>query len=379
MRKIKTQISFLFIIIIIILLLKRSVKIFPIYLNLKSPDLYKVIGINIVLISVVVMIKTVVGSYPVITREPKNLWEKILDIFNIYDRYKYAIERAVRDQLNAGIDVVSDGQVRGDMVEIFVNGLYGFEGKRVVGRVEFLEPVTLKDIKFVKKILSKYSKGNKGIKGIITGPCTIAGSVRVEDYYSDNKDETLIYDLANALKREVESIQDYVSMIQIDEPILSTGLYDLDTARRAIKRICENLKVPVILHVCGDVSKIFQELNTFKVDVLDHEFASNRKNLGILEGINKKIGFGCINTRVKSVESVDDVKDLLYEGLEVLKNNPLFSDVGDKEELLKRLNEYMMVDPDCGMRLLPVEVAYEKLKVMVNASEEFERELRERV
>ncbi|HIQ38982.1 MAG TPA: methionine synthase [Methanothermococcus okinawensis] len=325
------------------------------------------------------MIKTVVGSYPVVTKEPENLWEKALDVFGIYDRYRYAIERAVRDQLNAGIDIVSDGQVRGDMVEIFVNGLYGFEGKRVVGKVEFLEPITLKDIKFVRKIINKYSNEKKGIKGIITGPCTIAGSVRVEDYYTDNRDETLIYDLANALKREVESIQDYVSMIQIDEPILSTGLYDLNTARRAIKRISENIKIPVVLHVCGDVSDIFQELNTFNVDILDHEFASNRKNLDILEETNKKIGFGCINTKVKSVESIEDVKDLLNEALEILKNNPLFSEVQSNEELLKRLNEYIMVDPDCGMRLLPVDVAYEKLKVMVNASEEFERELRERL
>ncbi|MBW9224053.1 methionine synthase [Methanothermococcus sp. SCGC AD-155-E23] len=324
------------------------------------------------------MIKTVVGSYPVVTREPEHLWEKILDILGLYDRYKYAIERAVKDQLRAGIDIVSDGQVRGDMIEIFVNGLYGFQGKRVVGKIEFLEPITLKDIKFVREILSRYS-GNKGVKGIITGPCTIAASVKVEDYYSDNRDETLIYDLANALKREAESIQNYVSMIQIDEPILSTGLYDLDTARRAIKRICENIKVPVVLHVCGDVSDISQELNTFKVDILDHEFASNRKNLDILEGISKRIGFGCINTRVKWVESVDDVKDLLHEALEILRNNPLFSDVRGREDLLERLEKYMMVDPDCGMRPLPVDVAYEKLRVMVKASEEFERELRERV
>jgi len=320
------------------------------------------------------MIKTVVGSYPVVTKEPENIWEKLLDILGIYDRYRYAIERAVKDQLDAGVDIVSDGQVRGDMVEIFVKGLYGFEDKRVVGRVEFLEPITLKDIKFAREIIDRQAKGKKGIKGIITGPCTIAASVKVENYYCDNRDETLIYDLANALKREVESIQDYVSVIQIDEPILSTGLYDLDTARRAIKRICENIKVPVVLHVCGDVSDIFQELNTFNVDVLDHEFASTRKNLDILEEISKKIGFGCINTKIKSVESVDDVKDLLKEALEILRNNPLFSDVKD-EEMLK----YIMIDPDCGMRPLPVDVAYKKLKVMVNASEEFERELRERL
>ena len=323
------------------------------------------------------MIKTVVGSYPVVTKEPESLWEKVLDIFNMYDRYRYAIERAVRDQLDAGIDILSDGQVRGDMVEIFISGLYGFEGRRVIGKVEFVEPITLRDIKLVRRLIDKYSKEGKGVKGIITGPCTIAASVKVEDYYSDSRDETLIYDLANALKREAESIQDYVSMIQIDEPILSTGLHDLSTAKRAIKRICENIKVPVVLHVCGNVSDIFQELNTFKVDILDHEFASNRKNLEVLEETDKKIGFGCINTKVKSVESIEDVKDLLNEGLEILKNNPLFSDVSGREELLKRLEEYIMIDPDCGMRLLPRDVAYEKLKVMVRASEEFERELRE--
>ena len=326
------------------------------------------------------MIKTVVGSYPVVVGKPETLIEKIKDKLGMFDKYNYAIEKAVIDQLNAGIDILSDGQVRGDMVEIFVSNLYGFEGKRVVNKIELTKPITLKDIKFANNVLNKYynkndknNKNNKSIKGILTGPCTIASSVRVENYYSDNKDENLIYDLANALKKEAEAIQNYVSMIQIDEPILSTGLYDLDTARRAIKRITENLKVPVAMHVCGNVVNIFDELNTFNVDILDHEFASNRKNLDILESVDKKVGFGCINTKLKTVESVDEIKDLINEGFEILKNNKSFMEINGN--MAVKLNNYMIIDPDCGMRLLPLDVAQGKLKNMVIASDEFEREL----
>ena len=323
------------------------------------------------------MIKTVVGSYPVVVGKPETLIEKIKDKLGMFDKYNYAIEKAVIDQLNAGIDILSDGQVRGDMVEIFVSNLYGFEGKRVVNKIEHTKPITLKDIKFANNVLNRYynknDKNNKSIKGILTGPCTIASSVRVENYYSDNKDENLIYDLANVLKKEAEAIQNYVSMIQIDEPILSTGLYDLDTARRAIKRITENLKVPVAMHVCGNVVNIFDELNTFNVHILDHEFASNRKNLDILESIDKKVGFGCINTKLKTVESVDEIKDLINEGFEILKNNKSFMEINGN--MAVKLNNYMIIDPDCGMRLLPLDVAQGKLKNMVIASDEFEREL----
>lgn len=313
------------------------------------------------------MIKTVVGSYPVITKEPEGLIEKIKDKIGMYDKYNYAIEKAVIDQLNAGIDVVSDGQVRGDMVEIFVNSMYGFEGKKVIGKIEHVKPITLKDIKYSLNILKTKTKEERyGVKGIITGPCTIASSIRVENYYSDNKDENLIYDLAIALKKEAESIQNYVKMIQIDEPILSTGLYDLETARRAINKITENLKVPVVMHVCGDVVDIFEDLNKFNVDILDHEFASNKKNLEILELIEKKVGFGCINTKLKTVEDVSEIEDLINEGIEILKNN---------DNLKNNLKDSIIIDPDCGMRLLPLDVAYNKLKNMVQAAEAVEKEL----
>lgn len=322
----------------------------------------------------ITLIKTVVGSYPVILGKAETITDKIKSIFGIYDPYLYSIKRAVNDQLNIGIDVVSDGQVRGDMVEIFVNNLYGVEDKRVINKIEYISPITLNDVKFAKKIVDDYNKRNntnKSIKGIITGPCTLSASVRIENYYSDNKDKNLIIDFAKVLRKEVENLLPYISVLQIDEPILSTGMYDLNIAKECIEIITKDINIPISLHVCGNVLNIFNDLNTFPVDILDHEFASNRKNLEILEESCKKIGFGCVNTKSKKIDSIDEIKDLLFEGYEVLKNNKTI-----QKDKKFSMDNYLIVDPDCGMRLLPLEVCRSKLKNMVIASEMFENEIK---
>ncbi|ABR55285.1 Methionine synthase vitamin-B12 independent [Methanococcus vannielii SB] len=311
------------------------------------------------------MLKTVVGSYPVVKGKPESISDKVKNFFGKYDEYEFSIKKALDDQLNVGIDVLSDGQIRGDMVEIFVNNMYGFEGRRVVSRVEFVKPITLNDIKYsLRYISSKNSK--KGIKGIITGPSTLASSLRIENYYSDNKDEDLIYDLARALNKEALSIQNHVKMIQIDEPILSTGMYDLEIGKKAVDILTDGINVPTAMHVCGNVVKIFDELNQFNVDILDHEFASCKQNLEILAKIEKKVGFGCINTKLKSVDTVDEVKELILEGIEIYANN---------NNKFGTLNDSIIIDPDCGMRLLPLDVARAKLGNMVLAASEIEKEI----
>ena len=331
------------------------------------------------------LIKTVVGSYPAITCKPEKPTEKIKDLLGLYDKYECGVKRAVQDQLNAGIDIVSDGQIRGDMIEIFINKMYGFDGRMVTGKIEYAEPITLKDLKYASRLIrrkqatdtsltgSPEKKSGKGIKGIITGPCTIASSIRVEQCYSDKKDKNLIYDLAMALRKEALTIEKHVTMIQIDEPILSTGYYDLDLARNAVGIITKDITVPTAMHVCGDIMSVSEELNEFNVDILDHEFASNRKNLAILENIKKDIGFGCVDTKQKTVDSVDAIKNLIIEGIEILKNR---DDIDRKKAIKNMLDKHVLIDPDCGMRLLPIDSAYQKLKNMVTAAEEVEREMK---
>jgi len=133
------------------------------------------------------MVTTVVGSYPSGVKVQTE------------DDVKKAIEIAVADQEKAGISIISDGQVRTDMVGIFAMNMPGYrkEGNRykVVGRIEVPDkPATVNDYLFTKKL------AKAKVKGIITGPTTMAKTSQVEKSspYKSNTDPELIYDIAYA-------------------------------------------------------------------------------------------------------------------------------------------------------------------------------------
>ncbi|MBI5680485.1 MAG: methionine synthase [Methanobacterium sp.] len=315
------------------------------------------------------MLTTVVGSYPALPKEPSSISEKISNLFGTYDEYKPAIELAVRDQIEAGIDIISDGQVREGMVEIFASAIPGMavEDKtpKIVGKI--MSPygsIGADDLKFAKKIAEGISKeygrnsnkkledGVKGVKGIITGPSTLVFSSRMEGFYK-NKEDAII-DLACALKNEAGYLEEAGAIyIQIDEPFISTGVVDMDTAKNAIEIINKGLSIPVGLHVCGDVTAVFNELLKFDVDVIDCEFAGILKNMQVLEDINlngKKIGFGCLDTKTDKIEIREEVEELIKKAIDLIGF------------------ENLIIDPDCGMRMRSRDAAFAKLKVMTEAA-----------
>jgi 5-methyltetrahydropteroyltriglutamate--homocysteine methyltransferase len=135
---------------------------------------------------------TVVGSYPVV---------KGTGLRALVDPLKHAVEVAVADQIAAGIDIISDGQIRGDMIHAFTSHLPGVRGSQVVGKVQPAQkPITLADTRYA---LSKHSK----VKGILTGPSTLAHSLKIETTFYRNREE-LILDLAQALAVEACYLQD---------------------------------------------------------------------------------------------------------------------------------------------------------------------------
>ena len=73
------------------------------------------------------MKSTVVGSFPVEESSPSNFKEKLFNSFGLYDPFKEAIRSSVIAQLDAGVDIISDGQVRGDMVSIFTKYIPGMK------------------------------------------------------------------------------------------------------------------------------------------------------------------------------------------------------------------------------------------------------------
>ena len=287
------------------------------------------------------MFTTVVGSYPsgIAARTEEDV--------------KRAIEIAVAEQERAGVALISDGQVRADMVGIFALNMPGYRKEagryRVAGRIEAPEsPATAGDYRYARKI------ARAKVKGIVTGPTTMAMSSVVDKSspYRSNTDPELIYDLAYAQAVEVRALAEAgAEVVQIDEPFFSTGA-DLEAGIRAVNIVAKAAGTPA-MHVCGDIRPIFRQLLEANVRVLDHEFARSRNleamDRELIEAHGKVIGFGCVDTASDVVESVDQIEATIRRGIEKIgKAN-------------------MWVDPDCGMRMRKRDAAFAKLSNMVEA------------
>ena len=282
------------------------------------------------------MITTVIGSYPL----------------KYDDLGADAIRQSVHDQVTAGIDLVSDGQTRWDMIEYFARFIdgYTFDGKSIVtdkighGHAD----VFVEDFRIAKSLYPR-------VKAPITGPVTLAFSSRIKAQYSGYRDENLYLDTAGALldiARELEA--EGAEWIQIDEPFLSVGA-PMAIARKAIELIATGVKIPVALHVCGSVGKILPQLLEWDgLALLSHGFMGEKNDdvlqSDILKQSNKMLGLGCIDTKSTTVEAEEDVVALIQRA---------------KQQLPP---ERIVLHPDCGLRLMPHDSAFQKLKVMVAAA-----------
>jgi 5-methyltetrahydropteroyltriglutamate--homocysteine methyltransferase len=170
-----------------------------------------------------------------------------------------------------------------------------------------------------------------------------------------NKEE-LALDLAAALVVEARSLEAAgVTLIQIDEPILSTGVADLAVAKQAIELIVASVRIPTCMHVCGNLSDVIDGILAINVNVLDFEFSKNPKNLELFRSrdlAGRMIGYGCVDSSSDTVESVSEIKARIEKGVEVFDPRT------------------MLIDPDCGMRMRTREAAFWKLKNMCEAAHE---------
>ena len=161
-------------------------------------------------------------------------------------------------------------------------------------------------------------------------------------------------DLALALAMEARALQEEgIAVLQIDEPILSTGMGDIEIAKTAIGIIAGQVTVPVCLHVCGDLGTVVDALLSYPVQILDFEFSKNPGNMEIISGKDlggRMIGFGCVDSASPEVEPVETILSRIRAGME------LFGP------------ERMLIDPDCGLRMHTRDTAYAKLSHMVSAA-----------
>ncbi len=289
------------------------------------------------------LLTTVAGSYPPGDLPPRR-----------------ALQRAVEDQLAAGIELISDGQVRGDMIGIFAERIPGYrlavDGSWVV--LDALDrpdaPIVAADYLLARRLADRRA----AVKGIVTGPITLALSSRVAPNapYAAPHDPSLILRLAEILAHEVAAlVAAGADVVQVDEPMLATALGNTVSPELAENALRDLAAIPAfpILHVCGDIRPIARELLALPFAGLDVE-GSRVDNLSAidpdeLEFSGMRLSYGCVDTQTEAIESVATVLDRIRAALTTVPANRLW------------------ISPDCGLRRLPPEIARAKLTAMVEA------------
>ena len=292
----------------------------------------------------IILPTTVVGSYPA---KPKRTLKSLFD--PCISQWKRQCPSR-----KSGITIISDGQVRGDMIGVFASKLPGIRGSDVIGRV--MPPdqaITIKDTAYA-------ARQHPYVKAIVTGPSTIAYGLRLQTRLYRNKDE-LVPDIASALAVEAQGLSKTGAvMLQIDEPILSTGAANIDVAKKAVATIAESVSIPVCLHACGNIAHIIDDLLAMPIDILDFEGCVNPENLASFSGKELKdryIGYGIVDSSSPVLEPADIVRQRLWKGIDIL--GP----------------ERILPDPDCGLRMHTPESAYAKLARLCGVVEEVRQEL----
>lgn len=216
-------------------------------------------------------------------------------LFRFSEDLHESIDKALEFQKKHGVDIVSDGEQRADMVAYFAESFGGLAVENgtpiVTGKVELKNSAE----KFSKVQDLKYIKSNHPdikVKLAITGPTTLGmtcGSRKIKSHYKSIMDFTLYEDIATALQPIAKALVDGGAYVQIDEPFLSQGYKDLAQRVRLIDRIADGLpSEKVSVHVCGFIGGFGVASMLSKLDnlsVISYGFAGGveRRNIEHVE------------------------------------------------------------------------------------------------
>ena len=329
---------------------------------------------------------TVVGSYPVpdwMERLKTDYFRGRMSRAQLTDLHEMAIKAALRDQELAGIDIVSDGELRRDNdIDYFLARLPGVElanaakdfyfdyyeatlPARLPEPAERATPLRLADD-------FAFAAAHTGapIKFSFTGPFSLSRHLR-GNAYADSRE--LVLAIARILHAEARELADRgAALLQIDEPFLAGHPDQLGTAVEAINIVASGVDVTWALHVCygnryarplweGHYDFLFPAVLDAAVDQLVLEFArKGYEDLPVLakSGWDRDVGIGVIDVKSTEAETPDQVADRIRRALEFVPADRL------------------VVNPDCGLRHVPGPVARAKLTAMVGGTAIVRRELR---
>jgi 5-methyltetrahydropteroyltriglutamate--homocysteine methyltransferase len=321
------------------------------------------------------LLTTVVGSYPKPTwlnraRDLSEDEDAKFDDDDLAEALDDAARLITNEHERAGLDTVVDGEMRRtEMVEYFAHRIPGYEfhGRvKVWGHNYFDKPSVTDEVRYdepwlVDEFEFTDAVATRPVKVPITGPYTLA-SWAFDEVYDSEAD--LAYALADLVNEEIENlVAAGARYIQIDEPALATTPDDHAIVGECLDRIVADVpdEVRIGLHVCyGDYSRIYPEINDYPVDEFDVELCNDGyEQIEVFTdpAFGPDLALGVVDVHTTDVESVPEIKSNIRQGLKVVPP------------------ERLTVSPDCGLKLLPREVAYEKMVNMVRAAREVEAEL----
>ena len=309
--------------------------------------------------------------------EPEKLWSPWkLEGEELLQAKRDALSLSLHEQLQAGIDIVSDGeQTRQHFVTTFIEHLEGVDFEKretvrirkrydasvpsVVGAVSRKQPVFVEDAKFLR------SQTNQAIKWALPGPMTMIDTLYDGHYKSREK---LAWEFAKILNQEALELEAAgVDIIQFDEPAFNVFFDEVnDWGIATLERALEGLKCETVVHICygygikantdwkktlgsewRQYEEVFPKLQQSKIDIVSLECQNSRVPMDLIELIRgKKVMVGAIDVATNQIETPEEVADTLRKALQFV----------DADKLYPSTN--------CGMAPLSRQVAQGKLNAL---------------
>jgi 5-methyltetrahydropteroyltriglutamate--homocysteine methyltransferase len=327
------------------------------------------------------LVTTVVGSYPqpdwLIDRErlgdrlpprvrARELWR--VPEPQLEEAQDDATRLAVADLERAGVDVITDGEMRRESYSNrFATALDGVDldnpgvaldrtghenpVPRVVGPIRRTRPVEVRDVEFLRSLT------DRRIKITVPGPFTMTQQAQ-NDHYPDERSLALAY--AEAVSEELRDLKAAgADVVQIDEPYLQARPERArEYAVEAIDRALEGIEGETVLHTCFGYAHIVHdrpsgypflaELDRCAATHVSLEAAQPGLEPEVLRGLpSKVIVLGVLDLGSGEAETPELVAERIRRALAVVPR------------------ERLVVAPDCGMKYLPRELAFRKLEALV--------------
>lgn len=265
----------------------------------------------------------------------------------------------IREQVEAGVDIVTDGQVRWyDPYSHFCRGLEGVEINGLLRFFDtnfyFRQPVVKGPIRRTGPIVPpeyEFARGvsPRPVKPVLTGPYTLARGSILDGGYRSTHDLALAY--ADVLAQEVgELARAGAALIQLDEPAIVRHPEDLNVLEAALGRVAAARGTArLLLHVSfGDVTPLYRDLQALPVDALGLDMSYSPKLPALIAdlGSAKLLALGVVDARNTRLETEAQVLPVLDAILPALEREPTY------------------LTPSCGLELLPRERARGKLETL---------------